>query len=205
LCTGEICIDIRPVTDKALKIIHHILVMATMKHFTRCSLMFRSFAVLLLAASQATHAAQTSLSTEAIINLPIANAWALFTSDTGLKSLGYTQTKATTQLGGQLQASGGAVALSSLSGEIISLDPEHMLSFKPVAGAANNHWTVVYFTAMGKDMTQLRWLEFFPDTDRAAVSANQQQVRTLFDQLIRRYAPECEVCKLEREGAEAGK
>ncbi len=150
-----------------------------------------------------THAA-SSLTTEAIINLPNADAWALFTTETGLNSLGYTQAKLDLQLGGAMQAGGGAVALPSMNGEIISMDPEHMLSFRPADHPANNQWTVLYFTAMGKDMTQLRWLEFFPDDQRAWVSNRQQQVHQLFEQLIRRYAPECEVCKLEKARA-AGK
>jgi hypothetical protein len=84
---------------------------------------------------------------------------------------------------------------------VISLDAGHMLSFKPVGSATQAEWTVLYFTAMGKDMTQLRWLEIFPADQQTAASKRQQQVRQLFDQLIRRYAPECEVCKLEKAAA----
>lgn len=149
-------------------------------------------------------AAETSLATEAIVNLPVADAWQLFTSEAGLKSLGYTQVKVSLQPGGPWRASGGAAPITSLEGEILSLDPQHMLSFKPTARPASEQWSVLYFTAMGEDMTQLRWLEFFPETQRSAVNTHQQQVRTLFDQLIRRYAPECEVCKLEPK-AEASK
>ena len=146
-------------------------------------------------------AAENNLSTEAIINLPAADAWLLFTSEDGLKSMGYTQAKVAAQLGGPLEVSGGAVPLTGVSGEIISLDPEHMLSFKPAGAGSNEQWTVLYFTAMGTQMTQLRWLDFFPEPQRAAATARQQQVRQLFDQLIRRFAPECELCKLERESA----
>jgi hypothetical protein len=145
------------------------------------------------------HAAQTTsnLTTDAIINLPRADAWALFTSEAGLKSLGYSQATVELHLGGTLQASGTA-ALPGLNSEVISLDVEHMLSFKPAVDASHTQWTVLYFTAMGKDMTQLRWLEYFAEPQRAAVEQHQAQVRGLFDQLIRRYAPECEVCKLEK-------
>lgn len=170
-----------------------------MKKFTRYALVVRSFMLLCILGAQSVHAAQNSLSTEAIINVPVADAWLLFTSEDGLKSLGYTQATVSEQLGGTLQFSGGAVPLAGVSGEIISLDPQHMLSFKPTGGTSNEQWTVVYFTAMGTQMTQLRWLEFFPEPQRAAVSTRQQQVRTLFDQLIRRFAPECEVCKLEKQ------
>ncbi len=166
------------------------------------SLMIRSITCALLLAAQIGHAAPATLGTEAIINLPIADAWMLFTSEDGLKSMGYTQAKVATQLGGPLQISGGTAPLTAVSGEIISLDPEHMLSFKPAGGASNEQWTVLYFTAMGTQMTQLRWLDFFPEAQRATTTARQQQVRQLFDQLIRRFAPECEVCKQERESKE---
>ena len=140
------------------------------------------------------HAAN-SLSTEAIINLPNADAWALFTTESGLKSLGYTQARVDLQLGGVLQASGSST-LSDLNTVVISFDSERMLSFKPAA--TNGEWTVLYVTAMGKDMTQLRWLEYFAESQHGAVEQHQAQVRLLFDQLIRRYAPECEVCRLEK-------
>ena len=136
-----------------------------------------------------------SASTEAIINLPHADAWSLFTTESGLKSLGYTQARVDLQLEGVLQASGSS-SLSDLNTVVISFDSERMLSFKPAA--TNSEWTVLYVTAMGKDMTQLRWLEYFAEPQRAAVEQHQAQVRLLFDQLIRRYAPECEVCKLEK-------
>ena len=166
-----------------------------------CSLSTLAWLGLVLCISRVIHAgeADNRLSTEAIINLPNADAWALFTSDEGLKALGFTQASINLQLGGRVQASGGAVALSSLDGEIISIDAGHMLSFKPTDSPANNQWGILYFTAMGKDMTQLRWLEFFPENQRAAATQHQQQIRRLFDQLIRRYAPECELCKLERQ------
>lgn len=162
---------------------------------------------LMLCSSSALHAGETGhrLSTDAIINLPSAAAWTLFTSEAGLKSLGYAQARINLQLGGRLQASGGTATLTELDSEIISIDPEHMLSLKPADNSANNHWTVLYFTAMGEDMTQLRWLEFFPENQRAAATRHQQQIRQLFDQLIRRHAPECDVCKLERESNAIGK
>jgi hypothetical protein len=164
------------------------------------TMMTRALACLMFGIGIHTAQAANSVSTEAIVNLPVADAWLLFTSEGGLKSLGYTQAKVDAQLGGPLEVSGGAVPLTGVSGEIISLDPEHMLSFKPAGAASNEQWTVLYFTAMGAQMTQLRWLDFFPEAQRTTVTARQQQVRQLFDQLIRRFAPECEVCKQEREG-----
>lgn len=163
-----------------------------------CSLLRQSLVWLILSITGLSSANANSLTAEAIVNLPSADAWALFTTETGLKALGYTQAKMDLQLGGALQAGGGAVALPSMNGEIISMDPEHMLSFKPADNPTNHRWTVLYFTAMGRDMTQLRWLEFFPDDQRAGASNRQEQVHQLFEQLIRRYAPECAVCKLEK-------
>jgi hypothetical protein len=51
---------------------------------------------------------------------------------------------------------------------------------------------------MGRDMTQIRWLDFCHD-DRVNLTVNRAYHRQLFDTLIRRYAPECHVCKEERE------
>jgi hypothetical protein len=173
----------------------------TMRSLSR-SLLTKFVALLLLCTSgMASSHAASSLTTEAIINLPRADAWALFTTEAGLKSLGYTQARVELRLDGSLQASGGAVPLTSLNSGIISLDSEHMLSFKPVAAHNDAEWTVLYFTAMGKDMTQLRWLDCFAEEQRTSVNQHQQQVRLLFDQLIRRYAPECAVCKLEKAAA----
>jgi hypothetical protein len=140
-----------------------------------------------------------SLGTEAIINLPLVDAWQLFTGETGLKSLGYAQASVDMRLGGVIQASGGDAVLGNFREQIISFEPQHMLSFKASGAPVADQWTVLYFVAMGEQMTQLRWLEFFPGPQSSVVTAHQQRVRKLFDQLIRRYAPECEVCKLERE------
>ncbi len=178
----------------------------TMRNIMRPRTLF-GLLLSLLCMLSASHAqkVQPSLSTEAIINLPVADAWQLFTSDAGLKSLGYASSKVDLRLSGVWQASGGSAVLGSIDQQILSIDPQHMLSFNSansVGNAATTQWGVLYFTAMGNEMTQLRWLEFFPEAQRAAVASHQQQVRKLFDQLIRRYAPECEVCKLEREHAE---
>lgn len=138
-----------------------------------------------------------NMSTDAIINLPIEGAWQLFTTDDGLKSLGYAEAKVELQLSGALKANGGNAVLGNVDAQVISFDTERMLSFKPAK--ANDQWTVLYFTAMGHEMTQLRWQDVFPDAQRGEVTTHQQQVRKLFDQLIKRFAPECHVCKEERE------
>ena len=153
---------------------------------------------LCLSAPLHARAETASLGTNAIINLPLGDVWNLFTSETGLRDLGFAQPKVDLQLGGAWQGGGSTSPLPDMDNRILSMDPGHMLTFK-ASDASSEQWSVLYFAAMGPEMTQVRWLEFFPEAQRSMVSAHQQQVRALFDVLIRRYAPECDVCKAERQ------
>lgn len=137
-----------------------------------------------------------SAGTDTIVNLPLADAWELFTSETGLKSLGYAQAVVDLRLGGRLQAAQGG-RLPALDAEISSFEPGRMLALKH----GDTTWAVLYFQALGSDMTGLRWVEFAPASGAQDLPALTQAHRELFDQLVRRYAPLCELCKKEQAAA----
>jgi hypothetical protein len=143
------------------------------------------------------HAAEpAAVSTDAIVNLPLDAAWNLFTTDAGLKSMGYAPAKIELQLGGRISAQNAHN--ERIDAEIVSFEPERMLSLKRADG-----WSVLYFQAMGQEMTALRWVELGAPTQAQSLQPLAQAHRALFDQLIRRYAPECELCRKEREAAES--
>ncbi len=144
----------------------------------------------------ASQASPTSVNTDTIINLPLADTWQLFTTDNGLKSMGYQQVDIELKLGGNFHVANNVVGDEVINATILSYEPEHMLSLR----YDNDHWSVFYLTAMGRDMTAIKWVEL-SSADNIAINAASQFHRKLFDQLIRKYAPECHVCKEEREAA----
>lgn len=137
--------------------------------------------------------APQSASTDTIVNLPLADVWELFTSEPGLKSLGYAQAAVDLRLGGRLHAAESG-KLPALDAEISSFEPGRMLALKH----SDTSWAVLYFQALGSDMTGLRWVEFAPASRAQDLPALTQAHRELFDQLVRRYAPLCELCKKEQ-------
>lgn len=131
---------------------------------------------------------------DTIINLPIARTWELFTTDSGWDSLDYRNAHIELRIGGALrwQSETG----DKVSAEVLAFEPQRMLSFKHAAG-----WSVIYFQNMGDAMTGIRWVEQGPANESRTLQALTEAHRDLFDKLVRRYAPECDVCKKERAGA----
>src|SRR5690348_838882 len=88
----------------------------------------------------------SSVSTDAIINLPIATTWKLFSSTDGLKDIGYRNVAVSLQLNGKYYASRTVQQnqqIEILDGTVSSFDPVHMLSWR-----WSNHescWSVLYF------------------------------------------------------------
>lgn len=141
----------------------------------------------------------SSVSTDVIINLPIEKTWVLFSSAEGLRDIGYTKASLTLKPNGNFHAERKLNDSSeTIDGVISSFDPQHMLSWQWNQSPC---WSVLYFNAMGNDMTQLRWIDLCGENKSADLQSRAQQHRQLFDQLVRRNAPECHVCKEEREAA----
>lgn len=161
------------------------------------------FATMLLSAFRASADDQpASMSTDAIINLPLNGAWKLFTTPQGLKSMGYEPAQIELRLDGNLRFEQRAAG-ESIDARIVSFEPERMLSFKHMSAATGPTWSILYFQAMGIEMTSVRWVDFAPAGQTQNLAAAAQAHRVLFNQLIRRYAPECELCRKEREEREA--
>lgn len=139
-----------------------------------------------------------SLSTDAIINLPLKDAWNLFATTSGWTSMGYGNASVELKFGGRVHAEQNN--RPALDAAISSFEPERMLALTHADGEG---WSVLYFQAMGQEMTGLRWVELTPAAQAQNLQPLAQAHRALFDRLIRRYAPECELCKKEREAAES--
>ena len=163
-------------------------------------LMFILLPCLAMAATESS----VSRGTDAIINLPIDGTWKLFTTENGLLDIGYENVSMHLTLDGHVHAERKTGEnMEIIDGTITSFDPQHMLSWR----WSNNNtcWSVLYFNAMGKEMTQVRWLDMCSTDQTAMLEQASGFHRDLFNQLIRRYAPECHVCKEEREAAEKEK
>jgi len=155
--------------------------------------------LLLMISTPAWCAAPAKVNTDAIINLSIAETWKMFSTAEGLQGMGYTNAAMSLQINGKLNIERAVNAQSEMiDGVITSYDPEHMLSWQWNSASC---WSVLYFNAMGNDMTQIQWTDFCAESKSADLMLMQQHHRNLFDQLVRRYAPECHVCKEEREAA----
>ena len=144
------------------------------------------------------------VSTDAIINLPIAETWNLFTTTEGLQRMGYARTESALALGKHIHAEKTVCHdMEIIDATISSFDPPHMISWQ----WTSNHacWSVLYFSAMGNEMTQIKWVDMCYDAESIDLTKLALVHRDLFDQLIRRFAPECHVCKDEREAAEKQK
>ena len=159
------------------------------------------FALLLIACSTyGENAPPVSASTDAIINLPLTETWNLFSTQRGLNDIGYQQVTISLVLNGHLHAElNSATGTETIDGALLSFDPQHMMSWQ---WTDKHCWSVLYFNQMGAEMTQIRWVDFCADEQTAMLTQASTTHRKLFDQLIRRYAPECHVCKEEREAAE---
>lgn len=141
-----------------------------------------------------------SKNTDAIINLPLTGTWNLFTTNKGLMDMGYENVSMQLKLDEHVHAERKTGAQQEvIDGTLSSFDPQHMISWR--WSSDHTCWSVLYFNDMGKEMTQIRWVDMCND-ESVDLDATALMHRDLFNQLIRRYAPECHVCKEEREAAE---
>ncbi len=175
----------------------------------RSRLSLLPLSVAMLFAAQHAPAAEP-LVAEAIISAPLATVWQGFASREGYASVGIAQADIDLKVGGLVRvpakAEGNAGDASTVS-EILSFEPEHMLSTRirqtPSgidARAFANTWTVVYFTPLGPEMTHVRIAGFgFGEGSMAAELTKffeQDQVAQL-RRLEKHYWPLCALCKKE--------
>lgn len=168
------------------------------------------FLLILLTTWCSTAWATESSSTEGFINAPLAEVWRLFTSADGLRRAGAAQSEVDLKVGGTIRThvdpNGRLGDERTLVQRILAFDPQRMLALRiedapadlPGGAAARDVWTVVYFTAAGADMTQVR-IVGLGFTDEAPSQALRQHLdtthRALLAQLAKPYWPKCALCK----------
>jgi len=108
------------------------------------------------------------LAHEGIVNAPLNQVWAAFTTREGLESWMAAHAEIELKLGGtmktQYDPKGKIDDARAIENTILSYEPMRMLSFKvtkapqgfPFPNAIKNMWTVVYFEPRGETATQVR-------------------------------------------------
>jgi uncharacterized protein YndB with AHSA1/START domain len=105
---------------------------------------------------------------ERLVNAPLDQVWAAFTTKAGLESWMVAHAEIELKSGGtmktQYDPKGTTDDTKAIVNTILSYDPMRMLSFKvtkppqefPFPNAIQNMWTVVYFEAQGEKATRVR-------------------------------------------------
>lgn len=105
---------------------------------------------------------------EGIVNAPLDQVWAAYTTKVGLESWMVAHAEIDLKIGGKMKTkygSRGTVDDSrGIENTILSYEPMRMFSFKvtkapegfPYPKAITNMWTVVYFEAQGEKATRVR-------------------------------------------------
>src|SRR5205823_10227378 len=99
---------------------------------------------------------------EAIVNAPLDQVWAAYTTKAGLESWMVAHAEIELKLGGKMKTrydpKGTVDNAKAIENTILSYEPMRMISFKvtkapqgfPFPSAITNMWTVVYFEAQGE-------------------------------------------------------
>ena len=105
---------------------------------------------------------------EGIVNAPLDQVWAAFTTREGLESWMAAHAEIELKLGGtmktQYDPKGTIDDAKAIENTILSYEPTRMLSFKvtkapqgfPFPNGIRNMWTVVYFEVQGEKATRVR-------------------------------------------------
>ncbi len=105
---------------------------------------------------------------EGIVNAPLEQVWAAYTTQAGLESWMVAHAQIEIKIGGlmktQYDPKGTADDATAIENTILSYEPKRMLSLKvtkvpvgfPFPNAIKNMWTVVYFEAHGDKATRVR-------------------------------------------------
>ncbi|HEX7113946.1 MAG TPA: SRPBCC domain-containing protein [Steroidobacter sp.] len=156
------------------------------------------------------------LVTEVFINAPVGEVWRTFTTAEGYRATGAAEAEVDLRLGGHIRAHYGPEGRlgdeETVVREILAYEPERMLALRlvqapagfPYRDAIGDVWTVIYFTAAGENMTQVRVVGLgFADgpQSQALRRAFEEDTRALLDRIAKRYWPKCARC--EREASEA--
>jgi uncharacterized protein YndB with AHSA1/START domain len=108
------------------------------------------------------------LAHEVIVNAPVDQVWAAYTTKAGLESWMVAHAEIELKIGGKMKTQydpkGTVEDAQAIENTILSYEPMRMLSFKvtkapqgfPFPNAITKMWTVVYFEAEGEKATRVR-------------------------------------------------
>lgn len=116
---------------------------------------------------------------EGIVNAPLDQVWAAYTTKPGLESWMAAHADIDLRVGGvmktQHEPKGSTEDAGAIANTILSFEPQRMVSLKvakfpegfPFPAAIRNMWTIVYFEAQGDKATRVRevCLGFGPDEE----------------------------------------
>jgi uncharacterized protein YndB with AHSA1/START domain len=105
---------------------------------------------------------------EGVVAAPVGEVWAAFTTGKGQESWMVAHSEVELKVGGRMRThydpKGVIGDAKTIENEIISYDPERMLSIRvtkvpegfPFPSAVKGMWTVIYFEALGPRATRVR-------------------------------------------------
>lgn len=105
---------------------------------------------------------------EGVVNAPLDQVWAAYTTKTGLESWMAAHAEIDLKVGGvmktQPDSKGSTDDAKAIANTILSFEPGRMLSLKvakfprgfPFPNAIRAMWTIVYFEAQGENATRIR-------------------------------------------------
>jgi len=149
------------------------------------------------------------LMTEGFIGAPLAEVWRLFTSAEGYRAMGVSQATVDLRIGGEIHShhdpDGRLGDPETIVNEILAYDPERMLALRtrrlpasfPYPRAAAGTWSVIYFSAAGEEMTQVRIVGLGYGHDPQSQALRKffaEGSRRTLDQLAKPYWPKCAKC-----------
>lgn len=106
--------------------------------------------------------------TEGIVNAPVSELWAVFSTSEGFKKLGVAKAEIDFRVGGLMRSHYNPEGVigdeGTIQNEILAFEPQRMLAFRihtppkgfPFKDAWKNTWTVVTLTDLGDDRTSVR-------------------------------------------------
>jgi uncharacterized protein YndB with AHSA1/START domain len=175
------------------------------KHIMKNTTLTLSFMFLLPILLSCLHAQDgNQLVHEGVVNAPVNQVWAAFTTSGGLESWMTAHAKIELKIGGtmktQYDPKGTTDDATAIGNTILSYEPMRMLSLKvtkvpdafPYPKAIKNMWTVIYFIQEGKKATRVREVSLgFTNDDeskRMREFFNRGNAFTL-QELQKRFAP----------------
>jgi uncharacterized protein YndB with AHSA1/START domain len=175
------------------------------------------FYVMVLLTFDPAVAAEDGVVSEAIINAPISEVWRLFTTTAGLESWMAPHADIDLKVGGLMrvndEASGQLGDDNTIVRQILSFDPERMMSIKAYRSATDTGyltegmWWVIYFQPLEPGgMTNVRIVTLgYPDDEKLPKAREfyRKDSAEMLEQLQVKFRPLCPRCEREKAAAEA--